>query len=245
MHPFGDQGMIRAILKDYISKTSIIEFKSVEEMYSFGAKTLDELNNERNEIKAEELAIFYGMNKYEHPKTKQNIGYCLVPEHENRPALGDDIANQKYFYRAMTWKEAMTWLKPPGILLEDTGQPWASYASYSREYLRRGQNPILVEIYAPEWITKAKSLGLKSGKPEAKKEGDLSFGTGERSVSSMERDDDINAIVKDELENEGLRLPPKNKKIKAPKVSHNDQIALISMYFRESVVSTRPIVILS
>jgi hypothetical protein len=245
MHPFGDQGMIRAILKDYIIKPSIITFKSVEEMYSFGAGILENLNAQRNAIEAKELVKFYGMNKIEHPITKENIGYCLVPVHENRPALGDDIANQKYFYRAMTWKEAMTWLNPPGILLEKSGQPWASYASYSREYLRKDKYPILVEIHAPKWLAKAKSLGLYAGKVEAKKEGDMSFGTGAESQSSIRADKKSNAKLTEELINEGLMPLQPNKQKKVTRNSHSETIALSSIYFRESVVSARPIVILS
>jgi hypothetical protein len=242
MSPFDDEGMIRAIFKDYIHKESTMEFESLKQMYTFGQGLLNALNEGRDSITDQELVRSYGMSPATHPGSGKKNGYYLDPVHETRPEM-EDITNQEYFYRAMSREEAMTWLNPPGILLGDTGQPWASYAGYSRTYLN-DTNTILVEIYAPGWLEKATSIGLLGGKPESRVEGDMSFGTGAKSESSTRGDKDSNKRRKAEFNEEGL-MPIQEGRKAVKRHERSETLMLSSIYFRECAVSAKPIRILS
>lgn len=242
MSPYDDKGMVRAIFKDYILKESIMEFDSLEKMYDFGQDRLGALNERRDSITDEDLARSYGMSPATHPRSGKKIGYCLVPIHETRPEL-ENVTAQEYFYRAMPRQEAMTWLNPPGVLLGDTGQPWASYAGYSRTYLN-DTNTILVEIYAPGWLEKATSIGLLGGKPESRADGDMSFGTGEKSESSTGGTKDSNKRRNTEIKEEGL-MPVQEGRKAVRRNDRSETLMLSSIYFRECAVSAKPIIILS
>ncbi|WP_211339462.1 eCIS core domain-containing protein [Hymenobacter perfusus] len=238
--PFGNAGMIRSVIKGYILSQDTIDFDSIQDVVDSATARVATLEQDRASQSDDDIVDRYHMDEYLHPGTGAPNGYILQPHHVTRPAV--DMDSQEYFYRAMTKQEAMTWLNPPGILLGDTGQPWASYFNYSLTYLTI-ESPYLLEVHAPGWLAKSKEIGIKGGKAESKAEGDLSFGIGETSESSTGFDKEKNKALKAGLSAEGVQPAPQGRKA-AKTPGRSEALMLSSIYFQDSILAVRPVRIL-
>lgn len=91
----------------------------------------------------------------------------------------DAMVKQEYFYRATSIGEAELWLsddetKYRNAIKSEGHQGLASCFKYADTYVtNRGETPIVLEFYAPEFPEKAIKLGYNALKPES---GDLSWG---------------------------------------------------------------------
>lgn len=116
---------------------------------------------------------------------------------------------QEYFYRAMKRAEGESWLRPGagpdqlgpnigqfGNILADGHQGWASFRDYSYGYLQtEAEYVFLLEVYAPDFLTKLASIGVKTGKAEA---GDMSWGIGGTLSNGFKPDGTTNKTLKAE-----------------------------------------------
>lgn len=109
-----------------------------------------------------------------------------------------------YFYRSMPVGEALSWLQGDGIINLNSGQPWATNFEYSKSYIEGNHNiyPIMLEVYAPGFIRKAKIIGVTNGKSEGTGSayGNVSWGIGGKNENSLSLSANMDADIQKELD---------------------------------------------